>query len=138
MKDLQPAAPIRTSASVEVLISGLLRLGVTVSLITILAGLILMFLHHHQYLTSSADLQRLTQPGTAVPHTIDEVIRGVLRGHGQATVALGLIILIWTPIVRVAVSVVVFFLEQDRFYVAVTTTVLLVLLASFVLGTAAG
>jgi uncharacterized membrane protein len=48
-------------------------------------------------------------------------------------VQLGLIVLILTPVARVAVSVVGFWLEGDRLYVAITAGVLAVLLASLVL-----
>jgi uncharacterized membrane protein len=50
----------------------------------------------------------------------------------------GVLILIATPIMRVALSVVVFVLEGDRRFVAITSTVLLLLLLSFLLGRAGG
>jgi uncharacterized membrane protein len=45
-------------------------------------------------------------------------------------VQLGLIVLILTPVVRVAASIVGFWLQGDRLYVAITAIVLAVLLAS--------
>jgi uncharacterized membrane protein len=122
---------------VEVLISGLLRVGVSVSLVTILIGLLLMFLHHPDYLRSSADLSRLINPGAAFPHSIREVMRGAYVLSGQAIVAVGLCMLIATPILRVAVSIVLFGIERDRAFVVITSTVLAVLLISFLLGTGA-
>ncbi|HVO82786.1 MAG TPA: DUF1634 domain-containing protein [Syntrophobacteria bacterium] len=118
----------------ELVISEILRLGVTLSLATILVGLALMFAHHPDYLRSSADLVRLTSPGAALPHSLSDVIEGVRAWRGQAVVALGLTMLILTPILRVAVSIVAFAVERDRVFVAVTSAVLAVLLLSFVLG----
>ena len=118
----------------ELVISELLRLGVTLSLATILVGLGLMFAHHPDYLRSSADLARLTSPGAALPHSLRDVIEGVRVWRGQAVVALGLIMLILTPILRVAVSIVAFAIERDRVFIAVTSAVLAVLLISFMLG----
>jgi uncharacterized membrane protein len=118
----------------ELIISEILRLGVTLSLATILVGLVLMFVHHPDYLRSSADLARLTSPGAALPHSLRDVIEGVRIWRGQAVVALGLTMLILTPILRVAVSIIAFVIERDRVFIAVTSAVLAVLLLSFMLG----
>ena len=48
--------------------------------------------------------------------------------------ALGLLLLIATPILRVAVSLVGFALERDRTYAVISAGVLIVLLISFLLG----
>ena len=118
----------------ELIISEILRLGVTLSLATILVGLVLMFVHHPDYLRSSADLARLTSPGAALPHSLRDVIEGVRIWRGQAVVALGLTMLILTPILRVAVSIIAFAIERDRVFIAVTSAVMAVLLLSFMLG----
>jgi len=55
-----------------------------------------------------------------------------------AVIQLGLLILIATPVVRVAASVVAFAVERDRLYVAITLYVLAVILVSFFLGQVAG
>jgi uncharacterized membrane protein len=51
-------------------------------------------------------------------------------------VTAGLLLLILTPILRVAVSIVAFIIEKDRIFVFITATVLAVLLLSFLLGKA--
>lgn len=119
---------------VELLISWLLRGGVVASMATVLLGVGLMFFHHPQYLTSAVDLHRLTTPGAAFPRTLPEIARGVLAGRGQAVVALGLILLIATPILRVAVAVVGFALQGDHAFAIISTVVLLLLVISFLLG----
>ncbi len=121
---------------IELLISWLLVGGVVTSMATVLLGLLLMFVHHPDYLQSAADLQRLTTPGAAFPNTLGEVARGVVAGSGQAVVVLGLLLLIATPILRVAVSLVGFALQRDRTYTVICTVVLIVLLISFLLGKA--
>jgi uncharacterized membrane protein len=119
----------------EVLISLLLRAGVVISLSTVATGLLLMFIHHPGYLRSAVDLQRLTSPGAAFPHTLREVASGLTAMRGQAVVALGLLLLIATPIMRVAVSIAGFGLQRDRAFVVITSAVLAVLLVSFLMGT---
>ncbi len=64
------------------------------------------------------------------------MIAGLRDRHGQSVVALGLLILILTPILRVAISIVLFALERDHAFVVITTAVLSILIASFFLGKA--
>ncbi|MGD0091937.1 MAG: DUF1634 domain-containing protein [Planctomycetota bacterium] len=120
---------------VELLISALLRTGVAVSLALIVFGTVLTFLHHPSYLDSATELQRLTHPHGAIPHTLRSVRDGLLAGRGQGFVSLGLLLLIATPILRVAVSILAFLYQRDRIFVLITTTVLMLLLLSFILGT---
>ncbi|MEW6093952.1 MAG: DUF1634 domain-containing protein [Chloroflexota bacterium] len=119
---------------VELLISNLLRTGVIASLTIILIGTILSFVHHPSYVTSSAELQRLTQAGAAFPYTWRDVLAGVQDLRGQAIVIVGLLMLIATPIARVAVSILAFIYQRDRVYTLITLAVLCLLLLSFVLG----
>lgn len=60
---------------VELIISTLLRLGVGVSLLIILFGTVLSFVHHPGYFHSPDDLHHLTTPGAAFPHTMHKWAR---------------------------------------------------------------
>jgi uncharacterized membrane protein len=120
--------------SVELLISKLLRFGVIVSFCFVTFGTILTFMHHQDYASSSDRLAELTKPGAAFPHSISEVMADAARLRGQAIVMIGLIFLIATPVLRVAISILSFLHERDSTYVTITTVVLLLLLASFALG----
>lgn len=119
---------------VDRMISWVLRGGVTISIVVVLAGMIITFVHHPEYFRSRPALGALTNPGTSYPSTISAVIEGVREVRGQAIVTLGLLLLIATPVARVAVSIAVFVIERDRLYVVITTVVLGLLLLSFVLG----
>lgn len=127
----------RTAHALEIGIAGVLRAGVTASLILIVAGTVVSFIHHPDYLRSLIALERLTQPGSA-PHSIPEVAAGLAAGHGQAIVALGLLVLLATPVIRVALSLVLFFRDRDRTFAALTLVVLALLLLSLALGKAGG
>ena len=70
----------------------------------------------------------------AFPHTFSEIWDGLLILRPQAIIVIGLLVLIATPVVRVAVSVVAFALEHDRRYVVITLLVLTILICSFLLG----
>jgi uncharacterized membrane protein len=119
----------------EIFISYVLRIGVVISLIFIVGGMLLSFFHHNEYVSSLAALERLTQPGAAFPHTLSDILTGVRNTKGQAFVAFGLIVLILTPIVRVAVSTLFFIYQGDKIFVLITLVVLVILSLSFLIGT---
>jgi uncharacterized membrane protein len=133
------AASIESAADervrrVELIISTLLRVGVLVSLALIVIGTIVSFVHHPDYFTSAANFNRLTAPGAAFPHTLNGVLEGLGAASGQAIVMLGLLVLIATPVLRVAVSIFAFVYQEDWLFMGITALVLLLLLFSFVLG----
>ena len=119
---------------VELHIGWVLLGGVVISMATVLAGLLLTFAQHPEFLRSAADFQRLAGPGAAFPHTLAQVFQGVAAGSGQAITVLGLSLLVATPILRVAISMAGFAAERDYTYTAFTAVVLIVLVISFVLG----
>ncbi len=121
---------------VELLISNLLRIGVVASLAIVIFGTAVSFVHHREYLSNSPSLERLTRPGAAFPYTVPQMWRGLKDFRGQAIVVLGLLLLIATPVLRVAVSILGFVYERDRRYVIITTIVLILLILSFFLGRA--
>lgn len=113
----------------ELIISGVLRGGVLLSAGLIALGAILYYL---RYATNG-------HPGTdTVPHTLNAVFTGLRTLDPISVIATGLLVLLATPVVRVAVSIVAFALERDRSYVIITTIVLLILLISFFSGHAGG
>ncbi len=107
-------------------IGWVLQGGVIISALVIVIGLVLL----------------PTQPGglsperlLRFPQTLSQVGVELLALRPQAIIALGLLLLIATPVLRVAVSVVTFALERDRKYVIITLIVLAILLFSiFYLG----
>ena len=60
--------------------------------------------------------------------------REALAGKPYAIIGLGMLLLIATPVVRVALSVVFFLVQKDWLYVGITVFVLVVLLASMMVG----
>jgi uncharacterized membrane protein len=123
---------------VELAISMLLRVGVVASLFIVVFGTALSFVHHPEYMRSRAELQRLTRPGAAFPRTPGQVWRGLRELSGQAVVIVGLLLLVATPVMRVAVSILAFVYQKDRVFTIITTIVLILLLLSFFLGRVEG
>ena len=123
-----------TLERMENLISHVLRLGVVVSLLVIVTGTVVSFIHHPGYLWSHEELGRLTSPdGFSMP-SLHAVLASILAGRGQAIVMLGLLLLIATPVLRVAVSIVVFLIQKDMVFAWITMFVLTLLVLSFFVG----
>ena len=113
---------------IEVILGNLLRTGVLISAAVVLLGAsIYLTRHAHE----PADY-RVFRGEPSEYRTIRGVIQSVInsRGRGQGLIQLGLLLLIATPIARVAFSVVGFAIERDRTYVAFTLLVLAILLYS--------
>lgn len=110
----------------DLIISYVLRGGVLLSAGVILLGVILFYIHYAAN-SQSIDIQ-------AYPHSLAAVVQGVTRGDPLAVIALGLLILLATPTLRVIISIGTFALERDWLYTAITALVLLILLVSFLLG----
>ena len=132
-------APERSHVgAVEIWVSHLLRAGVVISLIVILAGTFLTFWHHRQYVTSPDSIRELTGAGCEFPHDLRSVAASTMAGQGRGLVVAGLLVLICTPVLRVALTLVVFLVEKDRAYVVLSAIVLALLTVSFLLGRAGG
>jgi uncharacterized membrane protein len=117
-------------------IGAILRYGVALSSAVIVVGLILTVVAPPQGAPATlqgALVANYGRPALSVPALIAEV-RG---GNPVGVLELGTLILLATPVTRVAASVVLFLEERDGLYVAVTLLVLsMLLLALFVVGPA--
>lgn len=119
--------PIRRT---EIIVSNVLRGGVILSALVLLAGVLLFFALGDEKAYASIS------GGPSYPHGIAEVFAGLGRLDPVSIMALGLMLMIITPVTRVAVSIYAFAKEGDWRYVLVTGIVLLVLIGSFLLGKA--
>lgn len=107
----------------EVLLSNLLRVGVVASAVVILTGLI-MFLITRQG----------GYPVGTYPISLKEIIAGLFLLKPFAIIIIGLLLLILTPVFRVGVSIIVFLMEEDYLYSAITVIVFIILLTAMILG----
>ncbi|HEX9413110.1 MAG TPA: DUF1634 domain-containing protein [Ktedonobacterales bacterium] len=108
----------------DAITSYVLRGGVLLSTAIILLGVVIYTVRDlvtsgHASLTSG------------IPRSLDAVVAGSVHGDPVAITALGLLVLLATPTVRVAVSIVAFWVERDWRYVVITSVVLGILLLSF-------
>ena len=120
---------------VELAISMVLRIGVIVSVVIIAAGLVVMFAHHSDYLAlrGPVSYRTLTSTSTPFPHSFAALGHSIAQGEGQGIILLGVLALILTPVLRVAVGVLSFVYEKDTPMTLVTLLVLALLVGSFFL-----
>lgn len=117
-------------------ISATLRYGVRLSFACILVGSLLGLVLPGRYGSGPEDLKLLIQPGTAAgfPSGISQLVHGVALLQPHSIVVLGLLILILTPVLRVAISILLFAVQKDRLFSILTSLVFLLLIISFLLG----
>ena len=119
-----------SDTQVEQMIGRLLQIGVmSSSAVTIVGGA--MFLYEHG--RSLADYRTFSTTPTAL-WSVGGVVRGALALDSAAIVQLGLVLLIATPVMRVALTLVAFATQRDRLYVMLTALVLALLLYGLVWG----
>jgi uncharacterized membrane protein len=107
-------------------IGGLLRAGVILSAAVAFAGGVW---HLIEGGTRLPDL-RIFRGEPAELRSVTGVLRGVAAGDATALMQLGLLLLIATPVARVALATVAFATQHDRTYVVLTLIVLALLAAS--------
>ena len=126
-REMQPNPRARwTDDQVDQLLGNLLRAGVIIATVVTAAGGALYLARHG---LESAD-RRLFRGEPDELRSIAGILRGTFGGQPTAIVQLGLLLLIATPVARVAMSLVAFLLQRDRAYVIVTTIVLALLIFS--------
>jgi len=104
----------------------LLRVGVTIAAVAVLAGGVWFLLRHG---AERPEYGRFVADPMA-SRGIAEVFRGIPAGESRGLIQLGLLLLIATPVARVAFSLYLFARIRDSIYCAITAIVLAVLLFS--------
>ncbi len=117
-----------TDQKVEVIIANLLRAGVTLAAAVVLAGGVVFLVRHgfepanyRVFVGEPSDLRNWKG-----------IVHAALAFRGRGIIQLGLLMLIATPVARVAFSVFAFAIERDWLYVGFAAFVLIVLLYSLV------
>ncbi len=116
------------------IIGRLLRAGVILSAVFVLAGGAVYLARHPEPVAN----YRLFHGEPEELRTVSGIFHEALELHGRGLIQLGLLILIATPIARVAFSVAAFLYQRDWTYVVVTLIVLGLLVYSLLGGGGSG
>jgi uncharacterized membrane protein len=112
------------------LIGLILRAGVLLATALVLGGEVI---HLARHASERPDFSAFA----AAPTGLGELLRLGREAPGRGLIELGLLVLVATPVARVAFSVLAFAAQRDWVYVAVTVVVLALLGASLASGSAA-
>jgi uncharacterized membrane protein len=119
-----------TDQQIDDIIGNLLRIGVALSAMVVLFGGIVYLTRHGlalpEYRVFHGEPSDLCQ--------LAGIVRDAWSFQGRGLIQFGLVLLIATPIVRVAFTCVAFALQRDKSYVMVTLIVLALLTYSLVGG----
>lgn len=128
---------LTTQHDIDIIIGKLLRYGVLLaSAITVFGGVIYILQHQGIMPDYKAvtDTHIPFQGAPAYLRGLPSILSHVVQFDGAAIVQLGLIVLIATPILRVAFSLFSFAIEKDKLYVAITFVVLTIIFINMIFG----
>ena len=110
----------------DIIIGNILRIAVIISALTVIVGAVLYLWHHG-----------LEKPNysvfSGVPkslHHMGDIIKDAWQIKSLGIIQIGLLLLLLTPVARVAYSVFAFLIQRDYMYVIYTLIVLTVLVLS--------
>ncbi len=119
-----------TDQRLDSIIGNLLRTGVVLAASIVLAGGVIYLRRHGSEIPN----YKVFRGEPASLRTISGILHGARTPKGRAIIQLGLLVLLATPVTRVAFSVFAFALQRDALYVVVTLIVLAVLTFSLMGG----
>jgi len=115
-----------TGDQIDRIIANLLRLGLVLSAAVVVAGAAI-YLARHGGQTVTYRVFRRNAPDFRL---VENIFQAGARFRGRGFIMAGLVLLIATPVARVAFSVLAFLRRRDHVFAAVTIFVLCVLLFS--------
>ncbi len=110
----------------EIMIGNLLRAGVLLAAATVLAGGSLYLVRHHAERVN----YHTFRAGGKETRQYAGIVQSAAQGDSAAIIQIGLLLLVLTPVARVAMALVGFSLERDQLYAVVSLIVLVILLSS--------
>jgi uncharacterized membrane protein len=123
----------------EVAIAMLLRIGVVIAAVLVAIGGIRALRHpestvpNFRVFHAPGEVATAASASTAI-YSISAVFRQLRDGSGASIIALGLLVLIATPIARVVFAIIGFARERDTLYTVISLVVLAILAFSLIHG----
>lgn len=111
-------------------VGNLLRLGVILSVITSLIGFVKLFMEGFQMPRK----YKLLDMGTSSEKVWSHFWETLCKGDGMAIIQLGILMLIFTPLMRIIFALIGYLKEKDYVYVVISSIVLAIMVVSFFTG----
>lgn len=119
-----------TDADLNRSVGNLLRLGVILSVITSLVGFIKLFTEGFKM----PKKYKLLDMGTSSEKVWGHFWETLCKGEGMAIIQLGILLLIFTPLMRIIFALIGYLKEKDYVYVVISSIVLAIMAVSFFTG----
>ncbi|MDP9960493.1 DUF1634 domain-containing protein [Chryseobacterium lathyri] len=111
-------------------VGNLLRLGVILSVATSLIGFIKLFMEGFKMPKKYTSLDM----GSSSEKVWTMFWNSLCKGEGMAIIQLGILLLIFTPLVRIIFALIGYLKEKDYVYVVISSIVLAIMAISFFTG----
>lgn len=111
-------------------VGNLLRLGVILSVVISLIGFIKLFLEGFKMPKNYA----LLETGSSSEKVWTQFWDSLCKGQGMAIIQLGILVLIFTPLMRIVFALIGYLKEKDYIYVVISSIVLAIMAISFFTG----
>ena len=111
-------------------VGNLLRLGVILSVITSLIGFVKLFMEGFRMPRK----YKLLDMGTSSEKVWSHFWETLCKGEGMAIIQLGILMLIFTPLMRIIFALIGYLKEKDYVYVVISSIVLAIMAVSFFTG----
>jgi uncharacterized membrane protein len=111
-------------------VGNLLRLGVILSVITSLIGFVKLFMEGFKMPRK----YKLLDMGTSSEKVWSHFWETLCKGEGMAIIQLGILMLIFTPLMRIIFALIGYLKEKDYTYVIISSIVLIIMVISFITG----
>lgn len=111
-------------------VGNLLRLGVILSVVTSLIGFIKLFMEGFEMPRK----YKLLDMGTSSDKVWSNFWETLCKGEGMAIIQLGILMLIFTPLMRIIFALIGYLKEKDYVYVIISSIVLAIMAISFFTG----
>ncbi len=119
-----------TDHDIDLAVSGMLLVGVTLAAAVVLVGGLLYLRHPWAAIPDYSHFNS----GGATRKTITGIVHGLSHLDSKSIIQFGLLLLIATPVARVVFCVIGFARQRDRLYVLISSVVLVILLYSLTKG----
>ncbi|MFL9833471.1 DUF1634 domain-containing protein [Chryseobacterium terrae] len=111
-------------------VGNLLRLGVILSVITSLIGFVKLFMEGFVM----PKKYKLLDMGSSSEKVWSHFWETLCKGEGMAIIQLGILMLIFTPLMRIIFALIGYLKEKDYVYVIISSIVLAIMAVSFFTG----
>lgn len=119
-----------TDADLNRSVGNLLRLGVILSVATSLIGFVKLFLEGFKMPEKYSSLT----VGSSSEKVWGQFWDSLCKGEGVAIIQLGILLLIFTPLMRIIFALIGYLKEKDYVYVVISSIVLAIMAISFFTG----